>query len=126
MSLERVPRQLSDALMGHAGGRRRPLRRCHSLLSLPLQASLLVVLPLAAARLPDPLWIPAIYDGGDCDDLIAQSSDFTSPDSWLAPVVELPVGLVIVGEVVPSLDVSVSSWVCRPTHARSPPTGCPT
>ena len=34
-----------------------------------------MVFPLAAAVLPDPLWIGGVYDGEDDDDLIAQSTD---------------------------------------------------
>ena len=38
-----------------------------------------IISPLAAATLPDPLWISGISDGGDYDDLIALSTDGGSP-----------------------------------------------
>jgi hypothetical protein len=53
-----------------------------------------VVFPLAAAGLPDPLWIGGVYDGEDDDDLIAQSTDVGSTGRIALLVPSLPVGLL--------------------------------
>ena len=65
MSLERLP--LIYSPMGHAAGRRTPLRWRPAALILTLS-----LLPLAAVSLADPPWIAGVYDGGDCDDLLRQ------------------------------------------------------
>jgi hypothetical protein len=53
-----------------------PLRLVPKLTTL---LALAVVLPAAGAILGDQLWIEGVYDGGDCDDLIALSSEFHAP-----------------------------------------------
>lgn len=53
-----------------------------------------VVFPLAAAVLPDPRWIGGVYDGGDDDDLIAQSTDVGSAGQVASLVPSLPVELL--------------------------------
>jgi hypothetical protein len=52
---------------------------------VPTAIALVVVLP-AAAVMPDPLWIAGVYDGGDSDDLMAVSAEFSTPGTALPPV----------------------------------------
>jgi len=58
------------AYVHDAHRRPRPPRRCGSLPIVILAAGFLLALPLAAATLPDPVWIPGVYDDGDDEDLI--------------------------------------------------------
>jgi len=62
--LPRVARQRFFVLEGEADGPRRRLRVLGLLVPL-----LVVLVPLAHANPPDPLWIPGIYDGADYDDV---------------------------------------------------------
>jgi hypothetical protein len=119
MSLGR-PGEVFAARVDHSGSRRPPLRRCRCLLVLILHVSLLVILPLAVASLPDPLWIGGVYDGGDYDDLISLSGDVVlradrpfgratglgmawgSPVRLSDPVLTAASGLLVVDAVAPA------------------------
>ncbi len=119
MSLGRPPGQLFAALTDDTA-RRRPLRWCRCVLSLVLQVGVVVVLPLAAALVPDPLWIAGVYDGGDYDDLIAVFSDMSSPprllvDLRLAPSATAPAA---------PIDVTFRATLdCVDVHMRALPGG---
>ena len=117
MPLERSPRQLFAAHVHHADGRRRPARRCPSLLILILQVGLVAMLPLAAASLPDPLWIGGVYDAADYDDLVALCVDIGSSGAPLSGLPSLPpVGVLVVADTV---DTSCESRSAL--QIRSPP-----
>src|SRR5262249_21615539 len=75
MPLVRAPGQSSDAPGDHPDGRRTSVRGRRFVLVLILLAGWVVGLPLAAANLPDPLWVGGVYDAGDFDSLMACSSD---------------------------------------------------
>jgi hypothetical protein len=66
-----------------------------------------VVFPLAAAVLPDPLWIGGVYNGEDDDNLITTDVESTGRVAPLVP--SLPVGLL----------GTVGVRAQRPQHGRS-------
>ena len=87
--------------------------------ALGLLVVLVILVPLAGATPPDPLWIAGIYDAADSDDVVvaAMSLDIRVEHD---PVVVSPVSIVDripVGPVPAIPDVSL-----RGTQARAPPT----
>ena len=75
---------------------------------------------LACASLPDPSWIPGVYDDADFDDVVGLvdlgagqvvSADLTDPGPMPAPVVT----------AVPSADQAPASPSADALHARPPP-----
>jgi hypothetical protein len=76
-----------------------------------------VLLALAAAGLPDPLWVSGVYDGGDSDDLLALSADDALfPTAVVVPARESPGSTSPVPEAVGTPVVTVP-----PPLPRSPP-----
>jgi hypothetical protein len=74
--------------MQMAGGK---LRAHIASLLIGILPGIFVVFPLAAAELLDPRWIGGVYDGGDDEDLIAQSTDVGSAGQVASLVPSLPV-----------------------------------
>ena len=50
---------------------------------------------LAAANVPDPTWIPGMYDGGDADEILALVWDETPAIATIAPALLEPPAAVI-------------------------------
>ena len=73
---------------------------------------------MAAANLPDPTWIPGMYDGGDADEILALVWDETPAIAAIAPTLLEPQAAVIdpaspVAHAAPS--------VVRAAASRAPP-----
>ena len=73
---------------------------------------------LAAANVPDPTWIPGMYDGGDADEILALVWDETPAIAAIAPTLLEPQAAVIdpaspVAHAAPS--------VVRAAASRAPP-----
>lgn len=73
---------------------------------------------LAAANLPDPTWIPGMYDGGDADEILALVWDETPAIAAIAPTLLEPPALVIdpASPVAPA-----APSVARAAASRAPP-----
>lgn len=82
-----------------------------------LIAGLAADLPLAAAILPDYLWVRGVYDGGDYDDLLALSADAQLPDAPPAPALAATVSRAGPVDPVPGV---VHSRI-RAVQPRAPP-----
>jgi hypothetical protein len=116
------PGQLFASVFGHRGDQPGRLRRDRCLLSLILSlilpAGMALVLPVAAASLADPLWIPGMYDGGDFDDLVALAGDMNVPPS---PQIDLRLAGSAPGLATPA-DVAVMTAMDHVNvYMRAPP-----
>ena len=119
MPLTRVLGQRPYAFVDHAdGGRGRLcLRQLPGLLVL---AVLIVLVPLAHASPPDPVWIEGAYDAADYDDVVAAvtSLDSTRADGW--PVIDKPVSLLL--GILPVAGAPIpDATVLRSIQPRAPP-----
>ena len=73
---------------------------------------------LAAANVPDPTWIPGMYDGGDADEILALVWDGTPAVAADAPALLEPEAVVL----VPSpLVAPAPPRLARPALSRAPP-----
>ena len=73
---------------------------------------------LAAANVPDPTWIPGMYDGGDADEILALVWDGTPAVAGQPPALLEPHAVVL----VPSPAVPPApSPLARPAVSRAPP-----
>jgi hypothetical protein len=118
MPLVRVAVQFFDAHGDPPDGRWRHSRECRFVLILILLAGWVVVLPLAGANLPDPLWVGGVYDAGDYDSLIAFSSDA----QWLGkPFLVQPPPLLVASLVSPTNPIVKSSGLGSVLKTRPPP-----
>jgi hypothetical protein len=92
-------------------------------LKLPSVALVLVALAalpaLAQASLPDPTWIPGIYDEADSDDLIALVS--SNPGGITVAPTELRPAAHVIDQVQPSGDLVALTPPAFPRHSRAPP-----
>jgi hypothetical protein len=80
---------------------------------------LLLLVPLAAASPPDPVWIPGIYDAADADDVVVAA---TSLESRLEghPLIVRPVTMV--AYILPVARVGLPTPTPpRSVHSRAPP-----
>jgi hypothetical protein len=73
---------------------------------------------LAAANVPDPTWIPGMYDGGDADEILALVWDETPAIATIAPAVLEPPA-VIIESASPVAPAAPS--VARAAASRAPP-----
>jgi hypothetical protein len=73
---------------------------------------------LAAANVPDPTWIPGMYDGGDADEILALVWDGTPAVAADSPALLEPDAVVL----VPSPPVvSAPPRLARAAVSRAPP-----
>jgi hypothetical protein len=73
---------------------------------------------LAAASVPDPTWIPGMYDGGDADEILTLVWDGTPAVAADAPALLEPQAVVL----VPSpLVAPAPPRLARPARSRAPP-----
>ena len=107
-----LPRQSFTALVDRVRGGRG--RVC----ALPLLAILVVLVPLAAASPPDPLWIGGIYDAADSDDAVLAATSLESRVEEKLRVVS-PVSMVVGVTLAESLVIPFA--IQRSTQARAPP-----
>ena len=88
-----------------------------------LAAAILVLVALlaptlAAANVPDPTWIPGMYDGGDADKILALVWDGTPALAAGSPALLQPHAVVL----VPSpLVAPAPPRLARPALSRAPP-----
>jgi len=73
---------------------------------------------MAAANLPDPTWIPGMYDGGDADEILALVWDETPAIAAIAPALLEPPALVIEPA---SPGAPAAPFVTRAAASRAPP-----
>lgn len=73
---------------------------------------------LAAANVPDPTWIPGVYDGGDADEILALVWDGTPAVAADAPALREPQAVVLVPL---SLIAPAPPRLARPALSRAPP-----
>jgi len=73
---------------------------------------------LAAANVPDPTWIPGMYDGGDADEVLALVWDGTPAVAADAPALVEPQAVVLAPS---SLVPPAPPRLARPTLCRAPP-----
>jgi hypothetical protein len=85
---------------------------------LLLLAFLVVLVPLAAASPPDPLWIGGIYDAADSDDAVLAATSLEYRVEEKLPVVS-PVSMVVGVTLAGSLVIPFA--IRRSTQARAPP-----
>jgi len=87
-------------------------RRC----TLPLLFVLIVIVPLADASPPDPLWLAGIYDGADSDEavvaVVSASGVVRDVPTVLVKPTDVPTGAVrphvtVLGAAVPSSTFSI-------------------
>jgi hypothetical protein len=73
---------------------------------------------MAAANVPDPTWIPGMYDGGDADEILALVWDETPAVAAIPPPLLQPQAAVIepVSPVAPA-----APSVARAAASRAPP-----
>ena len=88
-----------------------------------LAAAVLVLIALlapmlAAANVPDPTWIPGMYDGGDADEILALVWDGTPAVAGRPPALLEPHVVVVVP--APAV-VSAPPRRERPAGCRAPP-----
>jgi hypothetical protein len=86
--------------------------------ALLLLAFLVVLVPLAAASPPDPLWIGGIYDAADSDDAVvaATSLEYRVEETLrVVSPVSMVVGVTLAGSLV------IPFAIRRSTQARAPP-----
>ncbi len=93
-------------------------RRPDLVLVAVLLAGLVAELPLAQATLPDPPWVPGVYDEGDYDNTLALCADLASPGE---PVPELPVAGLVAELLVLEAPLVVATTVDLAVHPRAPP-----
>jgi hypothetical protein len=98
--------------------RERRLRWAGVPLAFSLCITLAGILPLAGAILPDPLWLPGLYDGGDYDDLATAAGD-TGPPGVPAPTVLIPAAETAVPS--PTDGVATAGKLFSPFVPRAPP-----
>jgi hypothetical protein len=73
---------------------------------------------LAAANVPDPTWIPGMYDGGDADEILALVWDETPAIAAIAPALVEPQAAVI----EPASPVAPAApSIARAAASRAPP-----
>ena len=73
---------------------------------------------MAAANVPDPTWIPGMYDGGDADEILALVWDETPGIAAIAPALLEPQAAVI-EPASPAAPAAPS--VARAAASRAPP-----
>lgn len=123
MLLHWVCRQLfCDTVVDHPDERRRYLhgRWPGWLLVLAVFGCLAVLVPLAYASPPDPLWIAGIYDAADDDDVVVAAGSLESLAHEAPPVVG-PVAIVA-DRVVPELRAPPAGPALDTSQPRAPPT----
>ena len=85
---------------------------------LPLAVAVLLAPMLAAANVPDPTWIPGMYDGGDADEILALVWDETPAIAAIVPALFEPQAVVI----EPASPVAPAApTVARAAASRAPP-----
>src|SRR5262249_39289870 len=118
MAQERCPGQLFDARVDRRWGCLTDWCALIGLVGLTI-----VVLPLAVASLPDPLWVAGVYDGNDYDDLIATGTPASCPPvAWFGegpPTV--PTRLAVIGRVTLVDADAVTARAAPTVLARAPP-----
>ena len=73
---------------------------------------------MAAANVPDPTWIPGLYDGGDADEILALVWDETPAIAAIVPALFEPQSVVI----EPASPVTPAApSVARGAASRAPP-----
>jgi hypothetical protein len=73
---------------------------------------------LAAANVPDPTWIPGMYDGGDADEILALVWDGTPALAAAGPGLLEPHAVVLLPS--PAV-VCAAPHPARPAVSRAPP-----
>jgi hypothetical protein len=73
---------------------------------------------LAAANVPDPTWIPGMYDGGDADEILALVWDETPAIAAIPPALLEPPAVVIEPA---SPGAPSAPFVTRAAASRAPP-----
>ena len=73
---------------------------------------------LAAANVPDPTWIPGMYDGGDADEILALVWDGMPALTAAGPGLLEPHAVCL---VAPAAVISAPPHRARPAASRAPP-----
>ena len=88
------------------------------LTALVLMLVALLAPMLAAANVPDPTWIPGMYDGGDADEILALVWDGTPGLVAEPPALLEPHAVVL---VAPPTAIPAPPRLARSATSRAPP-----